>query len=147
MGGGHFDDSACGRRHHTRCCLRLSWPWNDLRAETVSSRRTRTIRGAARYIREQRASYMQIAATIIAVLFGFLAVILATVFVSAFRSGKQDIARLRRKRYGLRTWAAGGLPRTTSGATMHELEGIELKAQGGKLVHVRQTRAPSAELI
>lgn len=90
---------------------------------------------------------MQIAATIIAVLFGFLSVILATVFVSAFRSGRQDVARLRRKRYGLRTWAAGGLPRTTSGATMHELEGIELKAQGGKLVHVRQTRAPSAELI
>lgn len=90
---------------------------------------------------------MQIAATIVSVLFGFLAVILATVFVSALRSGKQDIARLRRKRYGLRTWVSGSLPSTTFGATMHELEGIELKAKGGKLVHARQTRAPSSELI
>lgn len=90
---------------------------------------------------------MQIAATIVAVLFGFLAVILAAAFWSAMRSGKQEIARLRRKRYGLRTWASGSLPRTAMGATMHELEGIELLAENGKLVHARQTRAPSTEVI
>ena len=90
---------------------------------------------------------MQIAATIIAVLFGFLAVILAVTFLGAMRSGKQEIARLRRKRYGLRTWASGSLSSTTLGATMHELEGIELMAEDGRLVHARQTRAPSAEVI
>jgi hypothetical protein len=90
---------------------------------------------------------MQIALTILAILLGFLSVILGTLFFSAFRGGKKEITRLRRKRYGLRTWAAGSLPSTSSGATMHELEGLELKAKAGKLVHVRQTRAPSAELI
>lgn len=90
---------------------------------------------------------MQIAMTILAVLFGFLAVILTTVFLSAVRGGKKEITRLRRKQYGVRTWAAGSLPKTMTGATMHELEGIELKAQAGHLVHVRQTRAPSSELM
>lgn len=90
---------------------------------------------------------MQIVATIAAVLFGFLAVILATAFVNAAMSGKKEIARLRRKSYGLRTWAGGSLQRTTLGATMHELEGIELMADGQQLVHVRQTRAPSSDSI
>lgn len=90
---------------------------------------------------------MQIAATIIAVLFGFLAVVLSTAFVTAMRNGSKEIAQLRRKRYNFQTWAAGSLPKTAPGATMHELEGIELKAESGKLVHVRQTRAPSAELV
>lgn len=54
---------------------------------------------------------------------------------------------MRLKQYSLTNWAAGSLPDTSSGATMHELEGIELKAKAGQLVHVRQTRAPSSELI
>jgi hypothetical protein len=90
---------------------------------------------------------MQIAATVIAVLFGFLAVVLSTAFVAAMRNGSKEIGQLRRKQYNFEAWAAGSLPKTTPGATMHELEGIELKAEGGKLVHVRQTRAPSAELV
>jgi len=90
---------------------------------------------------------MQIALTILAIFFGFLAVILGTLFLSAVRNGRREIKRLRRKRYGVQSWAAGSLPATTMGATMHELEGLELKAKGGELVHIRQTRAPSSELI
>jgi hypothetical protein len=90
---------------------------------------------------------MQIVYTLGAVFFGFLSVILATLFLSALRGGRKEITRLRRKQYGLKPWASGGLPNTTNGATMHELEGIEMKAHAGKLVHVRQTRAPSSELI
>lgn len=90
---------------------------------------------------------MQIVATIVSVLFGLLAVIFGTAFFGALTRGRREIARLRRKNYGLRTWAAGSLPRTSLGATMHELEGIELKADGNRLVHIRQTRAPSAETI
>lgn len=90
---------------------------------------------------------MQIAYSIAAVFFGFLSVILMTVLVSALRNGKKEITRMRLKQYSLTNWAAGSLPDTSSGATMHELEGIELKAKAGQLVHVRQTRAPSSELI
>jgi len=85
--------------------------------------------------------------TALATLLGFLAIILATVFFSVLKAGPKEIAYLRRKRYGLGPWFNGSLPKTSRGATMRELEGIELKAANGRLVHARQTRAPSSELL
>lgn len=75
----------------------------------------------------------------------------AAVFVSAafyrvLRAGPRKVSYLRRKRYGLRAWATGGLPKTTTGTTVHELEGLELKTRGGRLAFVRQTRATTSEI-
>jgi hypothetical protein len=88
----------------------------------------------------------EILATLGAMLLGFLAVVLATVFVSVLRAGPSEVAYLRRKDYGFRPWFAGALPKTSRGATMRELEGVELKAEKGRLSHARPTRALSAEL-
>jgi hypothetical protein len=56
------------------------------------------------------------------------------------------VSYLRRKHYGLRAWATGDLPKTTTGTTVHELEGLELKTRGGRLNFVRQTRATTSEV-
>lgn len=86
-------------------------------------------------------------ATIGAILLGFLAIILFTVFFRVARSGPAEISQLRRKDYGIKPWLAGDLKRPARGATMRELEGIELKASNGRLTHARRTRAPSSELM
>lgn len=89
----------------------------------------------------------ELIATIGAILLGFLAIILLTVFLRVVRAGPAEIAQLRRKDYGIKPWLAGDLKRPARGATMRELEGIELKASKGKLTHARRTRAPSVELM
>lgn len=89
----------------------------------------------------------ELIATFGAILLGLLSIILATVFLSVLKSGPRDIAYLRRKDYGLKSWASGSLQKPARGATMRELEGIELKSSGGKLRHARRTRAPSSELL
>lgn len=89
----------------------------------------------------------EIVATFGAIFLGFLSIILATVFFSVLRSGPAEVSQLRRKDYGLRPWLSGDLKKPARGATMRELEGLELKAKDGKLTHARRTRAPSAELL
>ena len=76
----------------------------------------------------------------------FFAVILSVVLWRVMRAGPGKVSYLRRKRYDLGAWATGGLPKTTTGSTLHELEGIELKARGGRLTYVSQTRATTAEI-
>lgn len=80
-------------------------------------------------------------------LFGFLAVILMTVFVSVLRAGPGEVSYWRRRNYNLKSWATGSVLRVERGATMHEYDGMEVKASGGTIAHVRQTRAPSSEKI
>ncbi|WP_157088912.1 hypothetical protein [Novosphingobium capsulatum] len=85
--------------------------------------------------------------TVGAIVFGFVALILLTVFVSVIKTGSSEISQLRRKDYGLKPWISGSMRRPARGATMRELEGIELKSSGGQLKHARRTRAPSPELL
>jgi len=75
-----------------------------------------------------------------------VAVFVAVAFVRVLRAGPTKVSYLRRKRYGMRAWATGGLPKTTTGTTVHELEGIELKSKNGQLTFVRQTRATTSEV-
>lgn len=85
---------------------------------------------------------LALAATLVAC----FAVLVAVAFVRVLRSGPGKVSYLRRKDYGLRPWATGSLSKTASGSTLHELEGLELKASGGRLSYVRQTRAPTADI-
>lgn len=89
----------------------------------------------------------EVVATFGAILLGCLAIILFTVFLAVWRAGPAEISQLRRKDYGLRPWVSGTMRKPARGATMRELEGIELKASAGKLSHARRTRAPSSELL
>ncbi|MBT2185541.1 hypothetical protein [Sphingobium nicotianae] len=89
----------------------------------------------------------EVAATVGAILLGFLAIILLTVFLSVLKAGPSEVSHLRRKDYGLKPWMSGEMRKATKGATMRELEGIEMKASRGRLVHARKTRAPSPELL
>jgi hypothetical protein len=86
-------------------------------------------------------------ATFGAILLGLVSLVVLTVFLSVLRGGSGEIAYLRRKDYGLKSWATGALRKPARGATMRELEGIELKSRGGTLSHARRTRAPSSELL
>lgn len=83
---------------------------------------------------------------LISIAFACLAVFVAVAFMRVLKSGRQKISYLRRKRYGLAAWATGALPKTIAGTTVHELEGLELKARNGRLVHVRQTRTTTSEV-
>jgi hypothetical protein len=87
---------------------------------------------------------MDIVATIVATLLGFASVIVIIVTFRVIVAGPSRVSQLRRKRYGLAAWFSGGLPKTGIGTTVHELEGIEMKARNGRLVAVRQTRAPTS---
>ncbi len=78
--------------------------------------------------------------------FACLAVLFSVAFFRVLRAGPGKVSYLRRKRYGLAAWATGGLPKTSGGTTLHELEGLELKASGGRLSHVRRTRATTSEV-
>lgn len=89
----------------------------------------------------------QLMATFGAIMLGLLSLILLTVFLAAAKSGPGEVSYLRRKNYGLRAWASGSLQKPARGATMRELEGVELKSSGGRLNHARRTRAPSSELL
>lgn len=80
------------------------------------------------------------------VLIAFVAVLVSVAFWRVLRAGPGKVSYLRRKRYGLAAWATGGLPKTSRGSTVHELEGIEFKARGGRLSYVRQTRATTSEI-
>ena len=73
-------------------------------------------------------------------------VLLMVAFWRVVRSGPGTVAYLRRKHYGLKPWALGGLSKTTDGSTLHELEGLELRASNGRLSYIRQTRAPTSEI-
>lgn len=79
-------------------------------------------------------------ATFGAILLGLVSLVVLTVFLSVLRSGPGEIAYLRRKDYGLRSWVTGALRKPARGATMRELEGIELKSRGGTLNYARRTR-------
>lgn len=79
-------------------------------------------------------------------LFACVAVFVAVAFWRVLWAGPRKVSYLRRKRYGLTAWATGALPKTSAGTTVHELEGIEMKARNGRLVHVRQTRATTSEI-
>jgi hypothetical protein len=81
-----------------------------------------------------------------ATLVAFFAVLMAVAFVRLLRAGPGSVSYLRRKRYGLLPWLTGSLPKTSGGSTLHELEGLELKASGGRTNYVRQTRAPTADV-
>jgi hypothetical protein len=82
----------------------------------------------------------------ISTFFACAAVVFSVAFVRVLRAGPGKVSYLRRKRYGLAAWATGALPKTAKGTTLHELEGLELKASGGRLTHVRQTRATTSEV-
>lgn len=86
-------------------------------------------------------------ATLLAVFFGFVSVVIGTAFVSVLRSGPGEIGFMRRKGFGWRSWLGGSLPKTASGASASELEGYELKAVDGTLVWARRTRTPTSEII
>lgn len=86
-------------------------------------------------------------ATFGAILLGLLSLVVLTVFLRVLKAGPGEVAYLRRKDYGLKSWASGSLHKPARGATMRELEGIELKSRGGTLNHARRTRAPSSELL
>lgn len=86
-------------------------------------------------------------ATALSIFFGLLAVVIGTAFVSVLRSGPGEIGYLRRKGFGWRSWMGGSLPKTMTGASASELEGLEMKAVDGKLVWARRTRTPSSETI
>jgi hypothetical protein len=88
----------------------------------------------------------EIALTVTSIVFACIALFIAVAFLRVFKSGRRKISYLRRKHYGLSAWAAGALPKTTTGTTVHELEGLELKAKNGRLIHVRQTRAATSEV-
>lgn len=77
---------------------------------------------------------------------GWLAIIMMVAFWRVMLRGSGKIAYLRRKQYGLKAWATGGLPKMNRGATLHELEGIELQATDGRLTYVRQTRTITSEI-
>ncbi len=84
--------------------------------------------------------------TLISTLLACFAVFVSVAFVRVLKAGPGKVSYLRRKRYGLWAWATGDMPKTTAGTTVHELEGIELKAYKGRIVHVRQTRATTSEI-
>lgn len=79
-------------------------------------------------------------------LFASVAVFVSVAFWRVLVAGPRKVSYLRRKHYGLAAWATGALPKTSANTTVHELEGIELKARKGRLVHVRQTRATTSEI-
>lgn len=81
-----------------------------------------------------------------ATLVAFFSVLVGVAFVRLWRAGPGNVSYLRRKRYGVVPWLTGSLPKTSGGSTLHELEGLELKASGGRLKYVRQTRAPTADV-
>jgi hypothetical protein len=83
---------------------------------------------------------------LLSTLCAFLAVLVVVTFVRVLRAGPGKVSYLRRKRYGLGAWATGGLRKTARGSTLHELEGLELKASSGRLSYVRETRAPTSEI-
>jgi hypothetical protein len=83
---------------------------------------------------------------IFSMLLAFAAAIILVAFGRVLRAGPGKVSYLRRKRYGIGAWLTGGLPKTGQGTTLHELEGLELRASGGKLRYIRQTRAPTAEI-
>lgn len=83
---------------------------------------------------------------LVSTLVACVAVFMSVAFYRVLRAGPRKVSYLRRKRYGLRAWATGALPKTTNGTTVHELEGLELKSRGGRLQFVRQTRATTSEV-
>lgn len=85
-------------------------------------------------------------ATAAALFLGSTAILLGTVFVGIFRAGPSEVSFMRRKGYGVRPWATGSLPSVRRGTTASELEGLEMRAENGRLVSVRRTRAPSTEI-
>jgi hypothetical protein len=89
---------------------------------------------------------LEILSAIFAAILGAFAIIMSVAFLRVARAGRGKVAYLRRKQYGLKAWATGGLPKMNRGTTVHELEGIELKASNGRLSYVRQTRAPTFEI-
>lgn len=77
---------------------------------------------------------------------GCVAVLVAVTFWRVLKAGPKKVSYLRRKDYGFVPWATGSLSKTAGGSTLHELEGLEVRASGGRLSYVRQTRAPASEL-
>lgn len=70
----------------------------------------------------------------------FLVVLLRSVF-----AGSGRITEYRRRRYGLKAWWQGAVPRTHPGTTAHEFEGIKILAHGNKIVDAKRTRAPAKD--
>lgn len=89
---------------------------------------------------------IEIAYAFASTLLACAAIFVALAFLRVLRAGRRKISYLRRKEYGLTAWATGALPKTSGGTTIHELEGLELKACKGELVYVRQTRATTSEV-
>jgi hypothetical protein len=83
---------------------------------------------------------------LVSVALACIAVFVAVAFMRVLFGGRKKISYLRRKHYGFIAWATGALPQTSAGTTVHELEGLELKAWKGRLVYVRQTRATTSEV-
>ncbi|MEG3159355.1 hypothetical protein U1763_02460 [Sphingomonas sp. LB2R24] len=76
-----------------------------------------------------------------------VAILVSVAFWRVLRAGPGKVAYLRRKHYGLVPWATGGLSKTSGGgSTLHELEGLEMRASAGRLSYVRQTRAPTSDI-
>lgn len=88
---------------------------------------------------------LEFLSAILAAALGWLAIIMTVAFWRVLRRGPGKVAYLRRKQYGLKAWLTGGLPKMNRGATVHELEGIELQATDGRLTYVRQTRTTTSE--
>lgn len=88
----------------------------------------------------------EIVLALLSTLLAFAAVLVSVAFLRVMKAGVGKVSYLRRKRYGLAAWATGGLPRTSRGTTVHELEGMEIKALRGRLSYVRQTRATTSEV-
>ena len=88
----------------------------------------------------------EIVYALVSTLAACVAVFMSVAFLRVLRAGPRKVSYLRRKRYGLQAWATGDLPKTTSGTTVHELEGLELKSEKGRLSFVRQTRATTSEV-
>ena len=86
-------------------------------------------------------------ATFGAILLGLVSLVVLTVCRKALTGGDGEREYVPRKDYCLTAGATAALRKPARGATMRELEGIELKSRGGTLSHARRTRAPSSELL
>lgn len=77
---------------------------------------------------------------------GLASILSLSVLFSLIKQGPSAIADLSRKGVGMRNWANGDLPDQRDGTSINVIEGIEILADGEKLLIVKQKRGFSTEV-
>lgn len=84
--------------------------------------------------------------TVLFVVFGCLAVLMAISLFKAIGEGPTEIRRIRRRGFGILALLRGRLVKTEVGSTINVMEGLECLADGNTIRKAAQTRTISNEI-